>query len=82
MTFDMGQLVEEYMPKAPLGKSVLQALRQLPDVARTCLLLRVVREMTYAEIAAALDIPAGTAMSHVHRTRKKLRRLLEPAPLT
>jgi RNA polymerase sigma-70 factor, ECF subfamily len=52
---------------------VLAALMQLSPDARACLLLRTVLEMTYAEIAAALDIPEGTAMSHVHRSRKHLR---------
>ena len=52
---------------------VWEALADVSDVARTCLLLRVVDGMTYADIADLLDIPQGTAMSHVHRTRQLLR---------
>lgn len=52
---------------------VLHALDDLDDTARACLLLRVVLELTYRDIALALDIPEGTAASHVHRARKTLR---------
>jgi RNA polymerase sigma-70 factor, ECF subfamily len=53
-----------------------QALRQLGEDARSCLLLRVVEKLSYAEIAALLKIPEGTAMSHVHRSRALLRKML------
>lgn len=52
---------------------VLAALQQLSPESRACLLLRTVLELSYADIATALDIPPGTAMSHVHRSRKRLR---------
>lgn len=52
---------------------VIAALNELSDIARVCLLLRTVIELSYAEIAVLLDIPQGTAMSHVHRSRKIMR---------
>jgi RNA polymerase sigma-70 factor (ECF subfamily) len=52
------------------------ALDILGEVPRSCLLLKSVLELEYAEIAAVLEIPEGTAMSHVHRARKKMRALL------
>lgn len=55
---------------------VVAALRQLGDTARTCLLLRTLEEMDYAEISRMLRIPPGTAMSHVHRARKILHDVL------
>ncbi len=55
---------------------VSAALRELGDTARVCLLLRTVEGMEYAEIAKTLDIPEGTAMSHVHRARQFLRERL------
>lgn len=59
---------------------VAKALGQLDEVARSCLLLRTVREMPYNEIAAVLGIPEGTAMSHVHRARAAMRlALTEPS---
>lgn len=51
---------------------VLAALEFIEETARTCLLLRVVQDMPYKEIAQTLEIPEGTAMSHVHRARKAL----------
>ena len=52
---------------------VLAALGELAPTQRSCLLLRSVLDLSYREIAAALEIPEGTAMSHVHRARTALR---------
>jgi RNA polymerase sigma-70 factor (ECF subfamily) len=64
---------------------VLAALNALEPSARACLLLRVVHHMPYREIARALDMAEGTAMSHVHRARIALRDALSshatPAPI-
>ncbi|MEQ8209850.1 MAG: RNA polymerase sigma factor [Lacipirellulaceae bacterium] len=55
---------------------VMQALQELSDVARACLLLRTLHQLAYAEIAAMLEIAEGTAMSHVHRSKALLRKKL------
>lgn len=55
---------------------VLTALNALDPTARACLLLRVVMNRPYRDIALALDIAEGTAMSHVHRSRMALRTML------
>ncbi len=55
---------------------LLSALNTLDPNARACLLLRVVLNMPYREIARALDMAEGTAMSHVHRSRLALRDVL------
>jgi RNA polymerase sigma-70 factor (ECF subfamily) len=55
---------------------VLHALQALDETARACLLLRIVLNKPYREIALILDIPEGTAMSHVHRGRHALRKQL------
>ena len=52
------------------------ALQQLSDEARSCLLLRIVEKLSYAEISSLLAIPEGTAMSHVHRSKAALRKHL------
>jgi RNA polymerase sigma-70 factor (ECF subfamily) len=57
---------------------VLSALGGLDANARACLLLRVVLDMPYRDIARALDMAEGTAMSHVHRARMSLRETLAP----
>lgn len=59
-------------------RSVSGALAELSESQRTCLLLKTVVELEYAEIAELLEMPAGTAMSHVSRARAKMRTLLEP----
>lgn len=56
---------------------LMRALRELAPDARACLLLRVVLDHSYAEIAAILGLPEGTAASHVHRSRAFLRERLE-----
>lgn len=64
---------EVYADQAAFDDDVLHALDTLEDTARGCLLLRVVLDLPYREIALALDIPEGTAASHVHRARKLMR---------
>ncbi len=54
----------------------MAALNALEETARTCLLMRTVLDMTYQQIAEALAIPEGTAMSHVHRARQRVRAAL------
>jgi len=58
------------------GDEVAAALGNLEEVARSCLLLRTIHDLAYKEIAALLDIPEGTAMSHVHRARRVMRESL------
>lgn len=53
------------------------ALRQLPDEQREVLLLVALEEMSYAEIAGALGIPAGTVMSRLSRGRERLRQIMD-----
>lgn len=56
--------------------AMLQALENLEPVARECLLLRVVMDMPYKDVARIVGVPEGTAMSHVHRSRHTLRAAL------
>jgi RNA polymerase sigma-70 factor (ECF subfamily) len=55
---------------------IMRALGSVNEMARACLLLRTLEGLSYAEIARLLEIPEGTAMSHVHRTRLYLRERL------
>lgn len=59
--------------------AVMKALNSLEETARACLLLRVLNNCSYKEIGQALDIPEGTAMSHVFRARRALIEKLTPA---
>ena len=59
---------------------MLNGLNGLHETQRTCLLLRTVLDLPYREIGKMLDIPNGTAMSHVHRARQQLVDQLRDTP--
>jgi len=48
-------------------------LRALPDEQRETLLLVVLEDMSYEEVAIALGVPIGTVMSRLSRARQRLR---------
>lgn len=50
---------------------------ELPPVQRAAVVLRFYRDLSYAEIADALDCPQATARSHVHRATAALRKRYE-----
>jgi RNA polymerase sigma-70 factor (ECF subfamily) len=52
------------------------ALAQLPDRARSVIVLHDIEGFTHAEIGEMLGIPGGTARSDLHHARQKLRVLL------
>jgi RNA polymerase sigma-70 factor (ECF subfamily) len=53
------------------------ALARLTDDQREALVLVCVEQLTYAEVAEILRVPAGTVMSRVSRARAALRQHLE-----
>jgi RNA polymerase sigma-70 factor (ECF subfamily) len=57
-----------------------QAMAELPETQRLCLVLRIVGGLPYTTIAYIAEIPEGTAMSHVHRGQRTLRNLLGHQP--
>jgi len=64
-------------PASSRGDSELDglaaALGVLPELHKEVLLMRVVDEMSMAEIAAALSIPVGTVKSRLHHALAALR---------
>ena len=58
-----------------------EALAQLDPGQRDALLLHALGELSYAEVAAAMDIPIGTVRSRISRACAALRAELEP-PVT
>jgi RNA polymerase sigma-70 factor (ECF subfamily) len=56
-----------------LDERLTGAIAELGDTERQCLLLRLLEDFSYREIADMLDLPVGTVMSHVYRARLKLR---------
>ena len=50
-----------------------RAIARLPSEQRAVLLLVTLEEMSYEEVARALNVPIGTVMSRLSRAREKLR---------
>lgn len=61
-----------------LSDEVAAALGDLGEAARACLLLHVILEHTFAEIATMLELAENTVASHVRRARLTLRAALAP----
>jgi len=55
-----------------------RALDGLPPEQRAVFVLRAVEEMSYREIAEALELHPGTVMSRLFRARERLARALSP----
>jgi RNA polymerase sigma-70 factor, ECF subfamily len=71
-----GSLAQQTEQKQELGR-VMEALKELPEVDRAALLLRVHEDLPYAQIAAILGIPEVTAKVKVHRARLRLAQSIE-----
>ena len=71
--------VVPFVPPIPdhlTDEDMLLALQQIPAHHQEVILLCDVEDLTYKEIAAALEIPIGTVMSRLHRGRELLRTAL------
>lgn len=73
--------LDENLAQEPLDKElrldVRQAVYALPEKYRLPVILFYFEDMAVADIARALDLPAGTVISHLHRGRAKLREELK-----
>jgi len=56
---------------------IREAMSRLPDDFRIAVTLCDVAELTYEEVAAAMQTPIGTVRSRVHRGRRMLRIALQ-----
>lgn len=59
-----------------LADKILEALDQLPEKHRAILLLREIEQLSYEDIARALEIPKGTVMSRLFHARAKAQKIL------
>src|SRR3982751_1355865 len=67
-----GHSPEELLTRATLDADLQAALDALPDAFRQAVWLRDVEELSYAEIARALDVPIGTVMPRISRGPRAL----------
>jgi RNA polymerase sigma-70 factor (ECF subfamily) len=70
------RLTAEAVDAALQRMVLLDALSQVSPEHRGVVLLAVVRDRPYADVAAALDIPVGTVKSRVHHALRGMRRSL------
>lgn len=76
---------EKSMEMSPEGRiltkekeeAVREAVNRLPRRLKITVLLFYMEELSTAQIAAVLGIPAGTVMSRLHQARKRLQKELE-----
>jgi RNA polymerase sigma-70 factor (ECF subfamily) len=68
---------EMAMGKAELQAQVWKAIGLLPEKFREIIILSHFQEMTYDQMAEALEIPRGSVMSRLYYARVRLREILE-----
>lgn len=58
-------------------ETVDKALKGMPEMYRTVLLLRYYNELSYEEIAEATELPINTVRTHLRRAKQALMKTLE-----
>jgi RNA polymerase sigma-70 factor, ECF subfamily len=66
----------EQIDERLVQRDLMEALDQMDPQHRAILILRVIEERSYEEIASILHIPQGTVMSRLNRARISLRKRL------
>ncbi|WP_328594451.1 RNA polymerase sigma factor [Actinomadura macrotermitis] len=72
----LAEAAGDRLAAAALGPALARALASLNAKDRDAVLLLAWGELSYAEIAAVLDLPLGTVKAKIHRARAKLRKAL------
>ena len=73
---DPGKSPEELLEAAEDQATLAKAMNQLPVEYRQILTMRAINDMSYTEIAEALQIREGTVKSRISRARLALRNIL------
>jgi RNA polymerase sigma-70 factor (ECF subfamily) len=75
---DSAEAVQEGDPERRLiFRDCLSALDTLSEEQKSILLLVGVEDLSYADMAKALDVPIGTVMSRLSRARERFRQAME-----
>ncbi|MHC4858929.1 MAG: sigma-70 family RNA polymerase sigma factor [Planctomycetota bacterium] len=69
---------EETLGREELYRLALREIEALEPDAREVVVLRDMQDLSYEEMAVALDCPVGTVRSRLHRARVTLRARLTP----
>jgi len=72
--FDPRKILE----RKEIHGAILRAIETLPEDQRAAVVLRELENLSYKEIAKAMNCSMGTVMSRLHYARRKLREILEP----
>ncbi|MFN8164126.1 MAG: RNA polymerase sigma factor [Solirubrobacterales bacterium] len=73
--------VEERLDASGERRQLVEALAGLSGPERDALLLAAWTELSYAEIAAALEVPVGTVRSRLSRARERITASLAAEPV-
>jgi RNA polymerase sigma-70 factor (ECF subfamily) len=69
---DLGPLPEDLLLESEWQERLDAAIRRLPEPFRLAIVMREVQQMSYEEIAEALEINLGTVKSRIARARERL----------
>jgi RNA polymerase sigma-70 factor, ECF subfamily len=79
LSIEAPEPTEELALRHDSREQVRAAVASLPEGARSVLVLREYEQLSYREIAEALQIPIGTVMSRLNYARQMLRKRLNLA---
>ncbi len=68
---------EEQLEQSEVLALLVSAVQELPARYRMIIALRYEAEMTYEQVARALDLPLNTVRTHLRRAKYRLRKALE-----
>jgi len=69
---------ERLLLRSEIGRTVIEAIEELPEDLRTAITLRELEGMSYEEIAEAMGCPVGTVRSRIFRAREAIDNRLRP----
>jgi RNA polymerase sigma-70 factor (ECF subfamily) len=72
--FDPSRILES----KEIHGAILKAIEMLPEDQKTTIVLRELENLSYREIAKAMNCSIGTVMSRLHYGRRKLQEMLSP----